>query len=91
FFVCQFHWDKKSGASKKVEFIRKSLAFFTVGNLWYEKGDMLWFNTEFIHAFSSKDELRSEFKQGGFEVVHIHIPEGIRGGAVLQKQDSVSA
>lgn len=91
FFVCEFHWDNKGGGSPKAEFIRKSLAFFTLGNFWYEKGDMLWLNTEFIHAFSSKDELRSEFKQGGFEVVHIHIPEGIRGGAVLQKQDSVSA
>lgn len=91
FFMCQFHWDNKGGASTKVEFVRKAIAFFTLGNFWYEKGDMLWGNAEFIHAFSSGDELKSEFKQGGFEVVHIHIPEGIRGGAVLQKQDSVSA
>lgn len=91
FLACEFHWDNKDGASPKVEFIRKAIAFFTLGNFWYEKGDMLWGNAEFIHAFSSEDELKSEFKQGGFEVVHFHIPEGIRGGAVLRKQDSTPA
>jgi len=91
FFVCQFHWDKKDGASPKVEFARKALAFFTLGNFWYEKGDMLWGNAEFIHAFSSEDELRSEFKEGDFEVNYLYIPEGIRGGAILQKQDSIPA
>ena len=90
-FVCQFQWGKTSGPSRKGELARKAIAFLTLGNLRYEKGDILWLKVEFVHAFSSEDELKSEFKQGGFEVVHIHIPEGIRGGAVLQKQDAVSA
>ena len=86
-FVCQFHIDERSGFSQKVEFARKVFGFFTLGNLWYEKGDMLWGDVEFIHAFSSEDELRSEFKNGGFEVVHLHIPErGIRGGAVMKRK-----
>jgi 2-polyprenyl-3-methyl-5-hydroxy-6-metoxy-1,4-benzoquinol methylase len=85
FFVCQFHWDTKGGASPKVEFARKAIAFITLGNLWYEKGDMLWGGAEFIHGFSSEDELRREFQEGGFEVNYIHLPEGIWGGAVLRK------
>lgn len=88
YFICQFHWDAREGASRLAAAVRKAFAFFTLGNLWHERGDMLWGNVEFIHAFSSEDELRSEFKETQFKVVHIHIPEkgGINGGAVLRKQ-----
>ncbi|MFC1857286.1 class I SAM-dependent methyltransferase [Thermodesulfobacteriota bacterium] len=86
YFVCQFHWDTRLGFSRKAELARKAFAFLTLGNLWYEKGDMLWSNVEFIHAFSSTDELRSEFEAGGFELIHIHTPaESTSGGAVLKK------
>jgi SAM-dependent methyltransferase len=86
YFICQFHWDIRRGFSSRVEFAKKAFAFLTLGNLCYEKGDMLWHNAEFIHAFSSETELRSEFQGDGFELVHIHIPEqGIMGGAVLRK------
>jgi hypothetical protein len=86
YLVSLFHWDRRDGFSRRGELVRRALAFLTLGNRWFEEGGMLWANVEFIHAFSSVDALRSEFEEGGFEVVHIHIPEkGIRGGAVLRK------
>jgi ubiquinone/menaquinone biosynthesis C-methylase UbiE len=86
YFICQFHWDIRMNASPKGQFIRKVIAFLTIGNLQYEKGDMLWHNLEFIHAFSSEKELRSEFKEALFKVEYIQSSEeNIRGGAVLIK------
>ena len=85
YFICQFHWDTPRAVSPEVERARKVFAFLTRGNLWYETGDMLWANQEFIHAFSTEDDLRAEFSDGGFKSVFIHFDEGkLRGGAVLQ-------
>jgi SAM-dependent methyltransferase len=84
YFICTFHWDKKVRFSAKVELARKIFAFLTLGNLWYEPGDMLWLNVEFIHAFSSEAELRSEFAEGGFVALDFLIPDsGNEAGAVL--------
>ncbi len=86
YFICQFRWDTRGGASRIWELVRKVVAFLTLGNLWYEKGDTLSNNIEFIHAFSQEDGLRSEFAEGGFEVLHLHLTEEILiGGAVLRK------
>jgi SAM-dependent methyltransferase len=86
YFICQFRWDTRDGASRLWELARKVVAFLTLGNLWYEKGDTLSNNIEFIHAFSQEDEVRSEFAEGGFEVLHLRIAEEILiGGAVLRK------
>jgi SAM-dependent methyltransferase len=86
YFICQFRWDTRDETSRIWELARKVVAFLTLGNLWYEKGDMLSNNIEFIHAFSQEDEVRSEFAEGGFEVLHLHIAEEILiGGAVLRK------
>jgi SAM-dependent methyltransferase len=88
YFVCQFHWGLRGGFSRRAECVRKLFALLTLGDLWYEKGDMLWAEVEFIHAFTSENELRAEFEEGGFDVVHLDIPQtGIRGGAVLVKRD----
>jgi 2-polyprenyl-3-methyl-5-hydroxy-6-metoxy-1,4-benzoquinol methylase len=85
-FICQFRWATKDGPAHLWELARKVTAFLTLGNLWYEKGDKLSNNIEFIHAFSREDEVRSEFAEGGFEVIHLHIAEEILiGGAVLRK------
>jgi len=86
YFICQFRWDTRDETSRIWELARKVVAFLTRGNLWYEKGDTLSSNIEFIHAFSQEDEVRSEFAEGGFEVLHLHIAEEILiGGAVLRK------
>ena len=85
YFVCQFHWNPKMKL-RKGDLVRKAFAFLTLGNFWYEKGDMLWGNVVFIHAFTSEDELRTEFEEGGFEVLYIDISEeNVNGGAVLKK------
>jgi 2-polyprenyl-3-methyl-5-hydroxy-6-metoxy-1,4-benzoquinol methylase len=86
YFICQFRWDTRGGSAHIWELARKVVAFLTLGNLWYEKGDTLPNNIEFIHAFSQEDEVRSEFAEGGFEVLHLRIEEEILiGGAVLRK------
>jgi SAM-dependent methyltransferase len=91
YFICQLRWATKDGPTHLWELVRKVVAFFTLGNLWYEKGDTLSNNIEFIHAFSQEDEVRSEFAEGGFEVIHLHIAEEILlGGAVLRKIPSDS-
>jgi len=87
YFLCQFHYGTRNVFSRKVEVARKIFAFLTLGNFCYENGDMLWGNVEFIHAFSSEKELKSEFEEGGFDTIHIDISRGkMRGGAVLKKQ-----
>jgi SAM-dependent methyltransferase len=87
FFICSFHWEKR-GVPHKAEFLRKIFAYVTRGNLWYEPGDMLWLNAEFIHAFSSEADLRAEFAAGGFKVFQLQIPEtGVEGGAVLVSEE----
>jgi SAM-dependent methyltransferase len=86
YFICLFRWDTSGGPAHIWELVRKIVAFLTLGNLWYEKGDTLSNNIEFIHAFSQEDEVRSEFAEGGFEVLHLHIAEEILiGGTVLRK------
>ena len=86
YLFCQFHWDPKKGASFKAEFAKKVFAFLTLGNFGYEKGDMLWGNTEFLHAFTSEDSLRTEFDQRGYKLITIHLNKDTRrAGAILQK------
>jgi SAM-dependent methyltransferase len=86
YFICQFRWDTSGGSAHLWELVRKIVAFLTLGNLWYERGDTLPNNMEFIHAFSQEDEVRSEFTEGGFEIMYLHIAEEILlGGAVLRK------
>jgi 2-polyprenyl-3-methyl-5-hydroxy-6-metoxy-1,4-benzoquinol methylase len=85
-FICQFRWATKDGTAHLWELARKLVGFLTVGNLRYEKGDMLSNNIEFIHAFSQEDKVGSEFAEGGFEMIHLQIIEEILlGGAVLKK------
>lgn len=86
YFICQFQWDTRGGPRPRGLLARKAVAFLTMGNLQYEPGDKLWGNSEFIHAFSSQDDLRSEFTEGGFDVVLIQISnELMLGGAVLAR------
>jgi len=90
YFLCQFFWYTKPGFPKSTEIARKIFVFLTLGNLWYEKGDMLWGDREFIHGFSSEHLLKSEFEDGGFEVVKIYIPEESPKGAAILRRESLS-
>jgi SAM-dependent methyltransferase len=86
YFVCEFHIGTGHRFSRKIELIRSALTLLTLGNFWYEIGDMLWAGREFMHVFSSEDAVKFEFEQGRFEVVHISwIKANFKGGAVLKK------
>ena len=78
-FVCGFHWVPIPGFSPQVDRIRKIFAYLSMGNLWYEPGDMLMGEMEFLHGFRDEDELAAEFAEGGFELIHLHIPQGQDG------------
>ncbi|MFO7866210.1 MAG: class I SAM-dependent methyltransferase [Candidatus Aminicenantes bacterium] len=86
YFLCQYYWGADNFNSLKAEKAGKVLAWLTLGNISYEPGDMLWHDIEFIHSFSSKEDLQNEFASGGFDIIHLQIPEKkMRGGAVLRK------
>jgi 2-polyprenyl-3-methyl-5-hydroxy-6-metoxy-1,4-benzoquinol methylase len=86
YFVCQFHWEPYRRYGSKSIFIKRLISYLTLGNLAYEKGDILWQNVEFIHIFSSEDNLRSEFEEGGFKAKKIYLPnDSVRGQAILRK------
>jgi hypothetical protein len=64
------------------------IAMLTWGHLQYEKGDILRFNLEFIHAFTALDELKSEITLGGFELIEIQADdESEFAGAIANKID----
>jgi SAM-dependent methyltransferase len=90
YFALQFQWDSTPAFSRKGDRIRQIIAWLTLGNRSYERGDILWGNVEFIHAFSSESDLLSEFAAGGFSMAWMNIPTDgqIRGEALLQKLES---
>lgn len=86
FFITQFRWQASSGRSRAAEAARKVMAVVSAGYIRYQAGDHLMGNSEFIHAFSSQDELRSEFARGGFDVLHLRFDdERLCGWAALKK------
>ena len=86
YFVCQFHCNQVWQEDGKSARIRRMIANSPLGNRHYEKGDVLWLNVEFLHIFSSEDEIRSELEEGGMHVLNIRINErSFMGGAVCAK------
>ena len=84
--VCQFQWDPSIVISKRKLAVRRLLAWATLGNLEYEPGDMLWAETEFIHAFRTREELCGELAEAGFELVYWRIFDlWPCGGAIFHK------
>lgn len=90
YFALQFHWDPRNAFSTKTTILHKIIAWITLGNLSYERGDILWGNAEFIHAFSSESDLNAEFAAAGFHVAWLNIPTAIQmwGEALLQKREA---
>jgi len=85
--VCQFHWDRRPRMSVRMERWHRALAYLTLGYWRFERGDMLWANREFLHAFDDEAALRAEFDDGGFEVLHWKTSdEMLRGAAVLRRK-----
>lgn len=87
FFACMFYWYPPLRFSPRVDWLRKIFAYLTLGNLWYEPGDVLQGDREFIHRFRDESELSSEFTEAGFEVFHPYIIHEMehRGLALLRK------
>lgn len=86
YFLCQFQYHSPLPGTPKGIFLRKVFAYFTLGNIHYEKGDMIWRESEFVHTFWSRDLLISEFEEGGFEVIDLDTPEAsLWGSAILRK------
>ncbi len=76
YFVCSFSFDKKFSAYSPIrELLKKAFTIISLGSFWYEKGDIIWRNSEFHHIFSSNEQLSSEFKSGGFEIIQVNIPD----------------
>jgi SAM-dependent methyltransferase len=89
--VCQFHWDHRPLHSPRVLRLHRLLARLTFGHWNYEAGDTLWFNREFLHAFSDEESLRAEFNAAGFKTLHLKVlDQGLLGGAVLGKKENAS-
>jgi len=91
--ICGFYKSGDRRPTSQGAILRKIVQYVTLGNLHYEKGDILLANIEFVHAFSSEDELRTEFSRAGFDVLYLSFPgERGRGEAVLkptEMQDQV--
>jgi SAM-dependent methyltransferase len=87
YFACQFCWNNDSSIPGKVNSRRKLIAWLTNGNHYFEIGDMLWGNVEFIHVFSSRKKILDEFIESGFDIIYLNIPTNgfHRGEALLQK------
>jgi SAM-dependent methyltransferase len=86
YFACQFWYEPEMPRRPSAHLLRQAFACLTLGNVRYEPGDRLAANSEFYHVFSSSDEARPEFKEGGFEVLDIRAnDDGRIAGAVLKK------
>jgi SAM-dependent methyltransferase len=87
YFLCQFQRDTTLKASRKGLLLRRLIAACTLGNLAYQPGDMLWLNVEFLHAFGSDDEIRSELEEGELEVLRFQTAVNpTRAGVVCRKR-----
>jgi SAM-dependent methyltransferase len=83
YFVFGFVLGKTNKLRTIPQMLRTAFAYLTLGNLTFEPGDTLWHNSEFIHVFSSGDEVESELRQAGFDPVVINAD--LWGGAVFHK------
>lgn len=82
-FVCQFRLEPERPRDHKKEFLRRLVSWLTLGNLWYENGDMIWGEREFIHAFSSSDQVTAEVVPAGFTVAHTQLLPRLNCGAIV--------
>lgn len=87
-FVCQFRYEPERINKTKKEILRKMLAWITLGNFSYEKGDMVWGDREFIHAFLSEGEVIAEVEPAGFEAINTQLLPNLNSGAILFKRSA---
>ncbi|MBN1543325.1 class I SAM-dependent methyltransferase [candidate division KSB1 bacterium] len=68
YIICQFHRQEGADSKSKLLVLRRLIALM-LANRDYESGNFLWGNIEFIHAFSSDEQIRSELTAGGLDVL----------------------
>ncbi len=86
YFIFGYIWRPKMDISNKTVFLKKLLAWLSMGNRHYEKGDMLRFNHEFFHAFTSLEELQREFNESDLELIDIQTNNEYEfAGAIARK------
>ncbi|MBN1999333.1 class I SAM-dependent methyltransferase [candidate division KSB1 bacterium] len=86
YFIFEFLWNPKAGGSAKMFGFKKLLAWLSLGNFYYQNGDILRFQQEFFHAFTTIEELRAEIAETGLKVVDIQLDEPYDfAGAVVRK------
>ncbi len=91
YFLCQFHWAPQPRSSGAGRLLRRLIALFSLGNLAYEEGDILWLKVEFVHAFGAEDAIRSELEEGGLSVLSVQtVLNTVRGRAVCVKSLNAS-
>jgi len=84
--ICQFHGRLGWNNDGKAERIRKLIAASPIGNQSYQRGDILALDLEFLHIFSSEDEIRAELEDGGFFVSQVDMESlGNNCGAICVK------
>ncbi len=85
YFACQFLFNPDM--NQRLPMIITTFAWLTFGNFRYEPGDRIW-GSEFLHGFSSLEELKSEFSEGGFTTLYFTDSNNDKFlGAVLRAQD----
>lgn len=88
--ICQFHGRLGWNNDGKAERIRRFIAASPLGNRNYQRGDILALDLEFLHIFSSEDEIRAELEDGGFYVSQIDMVSlGNNCGAICLKDTYV--
>ena len=83
-FICQF-WYERINPRQGVETFKKVLAYLSLGNIYYEKGDMLWYDREFEHRFADEAELKKEFAEAAFHLEKLVVKPEIRQGFAILK------
>jgi len=84
-FLCQFHWRADPRPAGRGEALRRAVAACSL-NRFYETGDTLWLNVEFVHEFTTEAAIRDELQEGGLAVVQIKTGQTQRGYAVCRKE-----
>jgi len=72
--------------SAKTVFLKKLIAWSTLGNLHYEKGDMSGLISNSSMPLTAPEELKKEIINGGFELIDIQVIAGKEfAGAIARK------
>jgi len=87
YVACQFSWNPTLAVcSPLARRVRALVNRVGIGLRPFEYGDQLLRDSEFHHFFVDENELRAEFRAGGFSIQHFDISDEIcRGGAILVK------